>query len=176
MATAEEGLLAPGSFLRPWGRWGRLRTRRTDDAVDVASEIDLLTRLAKAEWVSGVGDARAHLRQAAIMARKAGLARALAEVLSVNVRPSFDSAQDADTDKIELLESALGSLDGAPALRARILGALAVELIFTGDAASRGLLLDEARGARPHVGRSDGPRRCGGVRLPGSTALELVRQ
>ncbi len=145
MATAEEGLLVPGSFLRPRGRRGRLRTGRADASVDVASEVDLLTCLARAEWVSGVGDARGHLSEALIMARKAGTGRAMVEALSVNVLTSLDAEQEADGEMVGLSEHCLESLDGAPALRARILGALAVGLIATGDTTRGGPILDQAR-------------------------------
>ena len=144
-ATAEEGQLVAGSFFRPWGRAGRAHSRRANGALDMAAEVDLLTCLGRAEWVSGVGDAGADLRRAAIMARNAGLDRGLIEALTVNVRTSFDAEQDSDPEKIELLEYSLASHGLTPALRARILGALAVELVFEGDSTSRGPMLDEAR-------------------------------
>ena len=144
-ATAEEGQLVAGSFFRPWGRAGRALSRRANGALDVAAEVDLLTCLGRAEWVSGVGDAGADLRRAAIMARNAGLDRGLIEALTVNVRTSFDAEQDSDPEKIELLEYSLASHGLTPALRARLLGALAVELVFEGDSTSRGPMLDEAR-------------------------------
>ena len=104
----------------------------------------MLTCLAKAELVSGVGDAGAHLREAVTLARKAGLDGALIEALLVNVRTSFDEEQQSDPEKIELLEHALALPGDTPARRARLLGALAVESIFVGDATRRGPLLDEA--------------------------------
>ncbi len=126
-------------------RWYEFARDHLEDTADVTVEVDLLTRLARAEWVSGLGDARTHLREAARLAKEVGLHEAMVEALLVSVRTSFDEGQESDPEKIELLEAALGSLDDAPALRARALGALAVELIFVGDMTRRGPMLDEAR-------------------------------
>jgi hypothetical protein len=92
-----------------------------------------------------VGNAGAHLREAFILAKKAGLDHMMIAALLVNVRTSFDEEQDSDLEKIELLEYAGDLLGDTPALRARVLGALAVELIFVGDPVRRRVLLDEAR-------------------------------
>jgi len=75
----------------------------------------------------------------------AGLHRAMVDALLVPVRTSFNEEQESDPEKIELLEQALTFLDDEPALRARVLGMLAIELIFVGDSTRRGSLLDEAR-------------------------------
>lgn len=111
----------------------------------MATEVELLTTLARAEWVSGVGNAGDHLHQAVILAKKAGLDEAMIEALLVNVRTQFDVGQDSDLEKIELLEQSLPRVADRPALRARVLGALAVELVFVDDPGRRGPMLDEAR-------------------------------
>jgi hypothetical protein len=111
---------------------------------DPATEVELLTRLGQAEWVSGAGDARTHLRDAARRAKGADLDHAMADALLVSTRSSMDEEQESDPEKIELLEYALDRFEDDPALRSRLMSALAVELIFVGDRARRGPLLEEA--------------------------------
>ncbi|HVC71601.1 MAG TPA: signal peptidase I [Acidimicrobiales bacterium] len=148
--TAHDPVMTGGpvlgsTFDGPDRRARSIRSRADGDPAKVADEVDLLTSLAKAELVSGVGDAAAHLHAAAIMAKKAGLDRAMVEPLLVSVRTSFNAEQQSDPEKIELLEYSLARPEGTLALRARLLGALAVELIFVGDATVRGPMLEEAR-------------------------------
>jgi class 3 adenylate cyclase/tetratricopeptide (TPR) repeat protein len=111
---------------------------------DVAVEVDLRTRLGNAQWSVGTGDPTTTLRQAAEMARAAGLYPQMAEALLVSGRTSFDRGQPPDPVKIEMLDEVLLHLDDQPSLRARAMGALAVELIFVGDVERRSALLDEA--------------------------------
>lgn len=111
---------------------------------DVAVEVDLLTRLGTAQWYSGVGQPTETLRRAAQKARGAGLYVAMAQALLVSGRTSFDSGQQNDPVKIEMLDQVLEHLDDEPALRARAMAALAVELIFVGDVERRTALIDEA--------------------------------
>lgn len=122
----------------------RRRRRRGADMAKVADEVDVLTRLAQAEWVSGIGDPSAHLRRAVALANEAGLDEAMIAALVVDVRSAFDEGQRSDPEKIALLHDALERCPLTSALRARVLGALAVELIFVGDATARASLLDEA--------------------------------
>ncbi len=131
-------------------RSGRRRLRPVPipadgDPAKIADDVDLLILLARAEWISGVGDAGGHLREAVVLAKKAGLHEAMTEALLMNVRTSFDRGQPADPEKMELLQSAVARLGDAPARRARLLGALAVESIFVADGPARTPLLDEAR-------------------------------
>ncbi len=127
-------------------RWFALAREHLDGGDDdVETDVDLLTRLARAEWSAGVGDARGHLREAVRRAHAAGLRRAMIDALLVPVRTSFNEEQESDPEKVALLEHALGFLDDDPALRARVLGMLAIELVFVGDTTRRGPLLDEAR-------------------------------
>jgi predicted ATPase/class 3 adenylate cyclase len=112
---------------------------------DVATRVAILTGLARAEFAAGSGEYRVHLREAARQARDAGLDRAMAEALLVHTRTSFDEEQDSDPEKIELLEDALARLDDEPALRARLMGTLAIELIYVGEVERRTALLREAQ-------------------------------
>jgi class 3 adenylate cyclase len=125
--------------------FGRALEHADTVGADVATRAHLLTRLGQAVWASGRGDARAHLLEAARIARDAGLYDAMAGALVVKVRQSFYRGQESDPEKIELLEHVLEHLDDEPSLRARAMGALASELVFVGDTTRRGSLLDEAR-------------------------------
>ncbi len=115
------------------------------DTARIGDDVDVLTLLAKAEWVSGVGDAGAHLREAVVLARKAGLDQPMVEALLVGVRTSFDAGQQSDPEKIEFLEYALTLPGDSPGRRAGLLGALAVESIFVEYSDPRGPVLDEAQ-------------------------------
>jgi class 3 adenylate cyclase/tetratricopeptide (TPR) repeat protein len=111
---------------------------------DVARTVDLLTRLGSVLIFSNVDQANQATRQAAALAEQAGLHGAMAEALLVSGRASFDSSQPSDLVKIEMLEHALPHLDDQPALRARAMGVLAIELIYVGEVERREQLLDEA--------------------------------
>ena len=123
-------------------RWYRLALEHLDGEGDVATEVDVLTRLARAQQQTALGEVRDTVIRAASSARRAGLADAMAEALLLSARTSFDEAQPEDPEKIALLEDAIERLDD-PALRARAQAALAVELIYVGDT-RRFALLDEA--------------------------------
>ena len=126
-------------------RWYGLALEHLDgESGEVVMRVDLLTRLGQAEHVSGTGDARVHLREAAGLAQQAGLDDAMAAALLVSTRTSFNEGQESDPEKIGLLEDVLERID-ASSLRARLMGALAVELIFVGERERRGALLEEAR-------------------------------
>jgi hypothetical protein len=115
------------------------------DGGDLARRVDLLTRLGEAEYVAGSVDARTHLREAALLAQGQALDLAMANALLVHTRTSFDEEQESDLEKIELLEYVMERLVDVPAVRARVMGALAVELIFVGEVERRAELLDQAR-------------------------------
>jgi signal peptidase I len=141
VGSASEFGIAPTPPRSPWSMPAHLEA----DMADMAGDVEMLTCLGKAEWVSGVGNAGGHLREAFILAKKAGLVDMMITALLVNVRTAFDETQVSDLEKIELLEYSLARSDLNPALRARVLGALAIELIFVGDTRRRCSLLDEAR-------------------------------
>lgn len=127
-------------------RWYGLALEHVeDDSHDIEVRVDLLTRLGRAEMAAGSGDVRAHLRDAARLARDAGLDLAMADALLVHTRTSFNEEQEGDPEKVEMLEYAMERLVDEPARRARIMGALAIELIFTGEAERRTELLREAQ-------------------------------
>ena len=131
-------------------RSGRRRLRpvgppAADDPAKIADDVDLLVLLARAEWLSGIGDAAGHLREAVVLAQKAGLHQAMTEALLMNVRTAFDQGQPGDPERIEFLEFALGLAGDATVPRARLLGALAIESIFVADGPPRAALLNEAR-------------------------------
>jgi class 3 adenylate cyclase len=115
------------------------------DGDDVARRVALLTRLGEAEWVAGAAEARTHLREAALLAQRGGLDLAMANALLVHTRVSFNEEQESDLEKIALLEDVIEHLVDEPAIRARLMGALAVELIFVGEVERRAELLDRAR-------------------------------
>ena len=126
-------------------RWYTLAREHLDaDDADLETDIRLLTRLGEAEFSAGIGDAKAHLSDAARRAHEAGLQGAMVEALLVDTRMSFDEEQESDPGKIALLEGAVDSLADDPALRARVLGRLAVELIFVADKTRRPALIAEA--------------------------------
>jgi class 3 adenylate cyclase len=128
-------------------RWYEHAREHLDvDNADPAVEVEILTRLARAEWASerDGATAGAHVLEAARTAQAAGLHDAMARALLITTRASFNEEQPSNPDKIDLLEQALRVIDD-DALRARLLAALAVELVFVGDtAARRQSTLDEA--------------------------------
>ncbi len=130
-------------------RWYSLALEHLeDDEIDVATEVDLLIRLARAQQQTALGAVRDTVVLAARKCREHGLATAMAEALLVSGRMSFDQDQPSDPEKIELLEQVLHGLEDQSALRARVLAALSVELIFVGDTRRFGLLDDALATAR----------------------------
>lgn len=130
--------LAPDDAIR----WYSAALEHLDGEGDPATEVDVLTRLARAQAQTALGEVRDTVVRAATIARDADLAVPMAEVLLLTARTSFDLGQPEDPEKIALLEDVIARLDD-PALRARAQGSLAVELIFVGDT-RRFALLDEA--------------------------------
>ncbi len=126
-------------------RWYELALEHVELVDDPGPlEIDLLIRLGSTQWIAGAGDPAGTLRRGAEMARDAALYPLMAEALLVSGRTSFDSGQPADPVKIQMLDEVLPQLAAEPSLRARAMGALAVELIFVGDVERRSALLDDA--------------------------------
>ncbi len=98
----------------------------------------MLVELAEAQAESGATvEARAHALQAARLAIAAGDVDVACASLVVNSRSSFGDTDDADPEKIELLDRALLLSGLAPAQRAGLLGQLASELIFVRELARR---------------------------------------
>lgn len=127
-------------------RWYTLALEHLDaDDDDMALRVELVTELGRAEFLAGIGDAPERLREGARLAKAAGLDTALAKVLLVHTRTSFNQEQAADPEKIEHLEDLLTRVDDDPGLRARLLASLAIELIFVRETDRRATLLAEAR-------------------------------
>jgi predicted ATPase/class 3 adenylate cyclase/tetratricopeptide (TPR) repeat protein len=116
-------------------RWYSLALEHLDADGDeeVLERVELLTLLADAEWVAGIGDPNGHARIAARLAQDAGLHEPMANALFVTTRVSFNVEQESDPEKIELLEYVIERLDD-PSLRARAMAILAIEMVYTGDA------------------------------------------
>jgi class 3 adenylate cyclase len=113
-----------------------------DGAASIALRVEIMTQLARAEYTAGTANARDRARDAARLAKAAGLDLAMADALLVHVRTSFDEQQESDPEKIELLEEVIPRVDD-PGLRARLMAMLAVELIYVGDP-RRASLLEQA--------------------------------
>jgi len=106
---------------------------------------DLLLRLGQAQWAAGIPEAPESLRAAARKARAGNHWIELAAVLTMSTRTSFDVGQESDPEKIALLEEAIEHFASDPNVQARLMGALAVELIYVGDTTRRLPLLERAR-------------------------------
>ncbi len=127
-------------------RWFGLALEHLDaDDDDPALRVDLLTELGRAEFTAGISEGPGHLREAARLAKTSALDAAMAKVLLVHTRTSFNQEQAADPEKIELLEDLLTRVTDDPGLRARLLATLAIELIFVRETERRRSLLREAR-------------------------------
>ena len=122
------------------------------DPTHAATEVDILTRLARVLWVVAADQLHDTVMRAANRARAHGLYEAMAEALLIDERRSYTRDDVAHPDKIEALDFVLAELGrdemgeghGGDALRARVMGALAVELVFIGDNERRAQLLDDA--------------------------------
>ena len=119
--------------------WFERALELLDDDEEFESERRrVLVELAEAQAESGATvEARAHALQAARLAIAAGDVDVACASLVVNSRSSFGDTDDADPEKIELLDRALLLSGLAPAQRAGLLGQLASELIFVRELARR---------------------------------------
>ncbi len=107
--------------------------------------LELLISLGEAQKRSGDAAHRATLLSAVSLAREQGDAHAMARAALANTRGTFSKRGAVDVERAEALQAAADALGNAePALRARLLGVLAVELTWSGDAARRRALGDEA--------------------------------
>jgi hypothetical protein len=121
-------------------RWYRIARERLD-ASDRLVDAELLCRLGQVEALVGELDWQTTLLEAARAAEAVGAVGLMAEALSVQMRTVFAmSSSAANIEKIELLERALELAADDPALAARILFALANEVLFTGDQERRAAL------------------------------------
>jgi class 3 adenylate cyclase/tetratricopeptide (TPR) repeat protein len=117
-----------------------------DGACDTTPRLDLLIALGEAQRRAGDPDHRESLMSAARLAQERGDGEALARAALANKRGMLASGVgQVDTDRVRVLESALesaGTEDSAT--RARLLAALADEVIYVGDRARRMTLIQEA--------------------------------
>jgi tetratricopeptide (TPR) repeat protein len=125
--------------------------RQALELLDVAEpaegqRIRLLIGLGEAQRQVGDPAHRGTLLGAARLAAEQGDAGALARAALANARPIFSSAVgEVDDDRVASIEAALEATgNDDPLTRARLLAALAIELVFAGDWERRVRLADEA--------------------------------
>jgi class 3 adenylate cyclase/tetratricopeptide (TPR) repeat protein len=117
-----------------------------------ARRLNLLISLGEAQRRSGDAAHRETLLEAVQLAGQLGDVRAMARAALANNRGTFSVLGSVDRERVEALEAALAAVGHAePALRARLLGNLALELIWSGEEDRRRALTDEALAlARAH--------------------------
>ena len=122
------------------------------DGTDPHLEAELAVRLAIAATLGGLRDHQELVLQAARVAEACGDVALMTEALLISRRASFDQAQPASPEKIDLLERALAATPAdAVAGRAGLLIELGVELIYTGDVERRRAVVDEAAQLIPEI-------------------------
>ena len=110
-----------------------------------ARRLELLIGRGEAQRRAGDPGYRQILLDAAHLAEKVGDASALARAALANTLGSMWTAFTVDTDRIEVLESAISAAGGEdPALRARLLATLGLELAWQPDPTRRVALSQEA--------------------------------
>jgi len=107
--------------------------------------LDLLISLGEAQRRAGDPEHRDTLLRAVDLARQQGDADGLARAALANRRPSYwSSGGEVDAERVTALEAALAAMGDAPtAIRARLLAALGIELVYTPDRARRVRMSDE---------------------------------
>lgn len=125
-------------------RWYR-HARELLDGANAHLDAELACRAAQADAMAGVAGWQESLLDAARAAEAVGDVELMVEALCVSRRSVLteDSPEAADPAKIDLLERALELASGDPRLTAYLKGALALELLFTGDAARRLALIED---------------------------------
>ena len=135
--------LAPAEALRWFERALALLEDTSDD--DPAARCDMQIALGEAKRQLGDPGFREALLEAARLAREIGDPDRLAQAALANTRGQVSALGQIDDEKVEVLEAALDLVpDSRPALRARLLSALALELNFEADHRHRRALVDEA--------------------------------
>ena len=122
------------------------------DQAGSTRRLNLLISLGEAQRRSGDAAHRETLLQAVRLAGQLGDAEAMARAALANNRGTFSVLGNVDRERVEALEAALAAVRHTePSLRARLLGNLALELIWSGDESRRRALTDEALAlARAH--------------------------
>ncbi len=118
---------------------------------DPTTRIDLLIALGTAERQAGDPEHRDTLLKAGRLAKRADDADRLAESALANNSGTFSTFQGVDTERIEMLETAVGQTADQER-RALLLGTLANELTYAGDFARRRELADDAMQAARATG------------------------
>jgi tetratricopeptide (TPR) repeat protein len=117
----------------------------TGGSSDEHRRLELLISLGEAQRRSGDAAYRETLLDAGHLARQQGDADAMARAALANSRGTFSAVGGVDAERVEALEAALDALgDADPSLRARLLGNLALETMWSGDADERRAFSDEA--------------------------------
>lgn len=115
-------------------RWYRHALELLDGEGSALLTCELTLALGEAELFAEIERNKETLRSAARMAEDIGNVDLMARALTLSMRSSFDRGQPADLEKIELLERALAKADDAdPSIRAAVLAALAIEMIYIKD-------------------------------------------
>jgi hypothetical protein len=127
-------------------RWYRQAWELLDGA-DPALGAELLWHIGHADAMAGAPGSQHTVLEAARAAEALGNVALMADALCLTRRTviTADSPELANPAKIELLERALGRSGDDPSLRARLAGALAHELLYTGDVERRAALVAMAR-------------------------------
>jgi class 3 adenylate cyclase/tetratricopeptide (TPR) repeat protein len=112
---------------------------------DDPRRVNLLISLGEAQNRAGDAAHRATLLDAGRLAQRYGDALSMARAALANTRGTFSQLGAVDGERVEALAAAIDALGNAePALRARLLSILAVELLWSRDADRRRRLGDES--------------------------------
>ena len=120
---------------------------------DAAERCELMIALGEAQRAAGDAGFRETLLEAARSAHRLGRSDRLVHATLANTRGFTSATGQIDTERVEMLQAALASIDNTDSPeRARLLAAQAVELAFCGDRSAPLSLSDQALGMA---------RRCG---------------
>ena len=109
-----------------------------------ATRTELLLNLGRAQLQAGIPAFRETLLDAAGIAQSAGDGDGLVSAALSNSRGYFSTAGSVDSERVEVLEAALGQTARDDPRRARLLALLAAELLWSADHERRKTLSDEA--------------------------------
>ena len=170
--------LAPDDAVRYFSQ--ALELAAHSAATEPTVRIDVLTGLGTAQRLAGIADFRETLLEAARSARRLGDTDRLVAAVLANNRGWFSALGQVDSDKLEMIEAALGSLgDGDSPERARLLATLCSELHYGSGLQRRLALADEAKAMARRLGDAttfvDVVNRCGvAVQAPSTLAAGLA--
>ena len=143
--------LAPDDAIRYFSQ--ALELAAHTSSVDPLTHIDLLTCLGTAQRLAGVAEFRETLLESARSAHRLGDTDRLVAAVLANSRGWFSELGQVDTDKVEMLEAALESLDdGDSPERAGLLARLCSELHYGSPLQQRLALAGEARAMARRLG------------------------